>query len=338
MPNNILDQAEIDALLNAAQADNGSSSGDGGEGGFSIRPYAFQPPDLISRAQFRGLFSLHEAFAREMQSSLSLLLRSRVEMRLVSVDQQRFVDFSTSLDQVTNIHMFDAKPLPGTALVDFSMPVIFGILDHQLGGDGTGTLPQRALTAVESAIIEPILKMFFRGLQDAFSSEIPVDIQRIRTETSAEYAHIAPPEAPVVAVCIDVEIGSANGLVNICYPAAMVASVLWEQQAKSSVLEEKAEDPEDLENRKQLLASMLDVPLALPVELGEVQLSTREWLELKLGDVLVLPRRVHEPVTVKVENLPVYYARPGRVANRRCVRILRSVAEGRRNDVNHLIQ
>jgi flagellar motor switch protein FliM len=335
--NNILDQAEIDALLNAAQTEEESAAGGSGTG-ISIRPYAFQPPDLISRTQFRGLFSLHESFVRELQSSLSLLLRSRVEMRLVSVDQQRFVDFATSLDQFTNIHMFDAKPLPGTALVDFSMPVIFGILDHQLGGDGTGKLPQRALTAVETAIIEPILKMFFRGLQDALSAEVPVEIQRLRTETSAEYAHIDAPEAPVVAVCIDVEVGSVNGLINICYPAPMVASVLWEQQSKANVHEEKAEDPEDLENRKIMMTRMMDVPLSLPVVLGELHLSTRDWLALKVGDVLVLPRRLHEPVTVKVEDIPLYHARPGRVGNTRSVRILRSVNEGRKNEVSHLVR
>jgi len=335
--NNILDQAEIDALLNAAQSEGDSPEGGVG-GNISIRPYAFQPPDLISRTQFRGLFSLHEAFARELQSSLSLLLRSRVEMRLVSVDQQRFVDFATSLDPLTNIHMFDAKPLPGTALVDFSMPVIFGILDHQLGGDGTGELPKRTLTAVETAIIEPILKMFFRSLQDALSAEIPVEIQRLRTESNAEYAHITSPEAPIVAVCMDIEIGSVGGLINICYPAPMVASVLWEQQSRANVPVEQAEDPDDLENRKVLMTRMMDIPITLPVVLGELHLSTREWLALKVGDVLVLPRRVHEPVTVKAENLPLYHARPGRVGNTRSVRILRAVNDGRKIEVTHLVR
>jgi flagellar motor switch protein FliM len=324
---NILDQAEIDALLQAAQADEVGEEGDGAESTVSIKPYAFQPPDLISRTQLRGLFAIHESLARETQSSLSLLLRTRVELRLLSVDQQRYVDFATSLDELTNIHMFEATPLPGTALVDFSMPVVFGILDHQLGGDGSAERPERSLTAVETAIIEPIFKLFFRNLEDVLSKEIPVEIQRVRTESNAEYAQITAPEAPVVAVCIDVEIGAVNGLINICYPAPMVASVLWEQQGKPGVQEEQGEDPEAQRNREAILSRLLDVPLNVPVVLGEVRLSAREWLQVREGDVLVLPNRIHEPVMVKAEKRPFYYARPGRVGSQLSVRILRPARE-----------
>jgi flagellar motor switch protein FliM len=83
---------------------------------------------------------------------------------------------------------------------------------------------------------------------------------------------------------------------------------------------------------------MMDIPLSLPVILGELQLSAREWLAIKVGDVLVLPRRVTDPVTVKVEDVPVYYARPGRVGNVRSVRILRSVSDGRQTEVSHLVR
>jgi len=336
--NNILDQAEIDALLNAAQAEEDSDGGgDGSQQTVSIKPYAFQPPDLISRTQFRGLSALHEEFAREMQASLSLLLRTRVELRLLSVDQQRFVDLATSLAELTNIHMFDAKPLTGTGLVDFSMPVIFGVLDHQLGGDGSGELPNRNLTAVEMAIIEPILHMFFRTLQDTLGKEVPVEIQRGRIESNAEYAHIAAPEAPVVAVCLDVEIGAVSGLVHICYPAAMLADVLWEQRGNDGEQEASGEDPEHAENRKLILSAMMDIPIEVPVVLGEAQLSAADWLGVEVGDVLVLPQRVHEPALVKAEGQALFHARPGRIGNTRAVRLLSPVREERPAEITDLI-
>lgn len=338
MSNSILDQAEIDALLNAAQVDDELMTGADLEASLAVRSYVFQTPDLISRTQFRGLFALHESFARDLQSSLSLLLRTRVELHLVSVDQQRFVDFATSLDQLTNIHMFEANPLAGMALVDFSMPVIYGILDHQLGGNGTGTLPKRPLTAVETAIIEPVLRMFFRGLQEALSTQFPIEIQRLRTEANAEYAQITTPEAPVVAACIDVEIGSVNGMINICYPAPMVAEVVGDQQGRTDAAEEEVEDPGQMANRKLLLASLMDVPINVPVVLSQVEMSTADWLDIQPGDILVLPQRVHQPVLVKAEGLPLYHARPGRTGNLRSVRLLRPAAEDRADDVTHLLR
>jgi flagellar motor switch protein FliM len=223
--------------------------------------------------------------------------------------------------------MFEANPLPGTALVDFSMPVVFGILDHQLGGDGSAETPQRPLTAVETAIIEPIFKLFFRSLEDVLSREISVEIQRVRTESSAEYAQLTTPEAPVVAVCIDVEIGAVNGLVNICYPAPMVASKLWEQDGKTGAREEDKDDEKAQLHRDLILSSLLDVPLDVPVVLGEMNISAREWLKVRVGDVLVLPNRVTAPVIVKAEGQPIYRARPGRIGNQLSVRILQSVRE-----------
>jgi flagellar motor switch protein FliM len=280
---------------------------------------------------------MHEDFIRESQSSLSLLLRTRTELKLLSVEQQYYTEFTASLADLTNIHMFDMSPTPGTGLVELSMPVVYAILDRQLGGDGTAEPPARVLTSVEAAILEPILKLFFRNLQDALSKETTVELERRHTESNPKYAHITSPDSPVVVACIEAQVGeSAKGLIHICYPGPTVAGLLREHRSRTTTREVAEGQSIKGQFRKLVLSLLMDVPVTLPVVLGEVELRTEDWLDAKPGDVFILPRRIHEPVRVQAGGQPLYEARPGRVGSHLAVRLLRSTAL-EQSDVNNLL-
>jgi flagellar motor switch protein FliM len=259
MANNILTQDEVDALLNAVDQGELFTEDDAGAAhtpeGHTVSNYSFRRPHLITREQLRGVTNLHDDFAREFQSSLSISLQTAVDIRRVSAEQQQYNEFVFSLSDVTHITLFSMDPLPGKGVLELNLSLVFGIVDLFLGGEGDVESAIRKPTEVELAIIEPVVGRLFACLAEAIGLVLPVDIQPERVESSPEYVQAAPLDAPVVVLAFDVRIGLANGIINLCYPVPMVQSLLRELQGRTGQLDNYYGKVRPVDSRRQMLAA-----------------------------------------------------------------------------------
>ena len=82
----------------------------------------------------RALQSLHEGFARNFGASLSALLRTIVESKLISVDQLTYSEFVYSLEIPTCFNLLRPTPLDGNWILDLSPSILYPIIDRMLGG------------------------------------------------------------------------------------------------------------------------------------------------------------------------------------------------------------
>ena len=106
----ILDQAEVDALLSAVDAGDIAEEDDLAPPQaaapearptratpaapppveLDVRDYDFKRPERVSKDQMRSLKSLHEGFARNMGASLSGFLRTIIEVQVSTIEQLTF--------------------------------------------------------------------------------------------------------------------------------------------------------------------------------------------------------------------------------------------------------
>jgi hypothetical protein len=92
----VLSQTEVESLLSSL--DGGSQKPQGGgpkkePARGSISVYDFKRPERVSKEQMRGFQALHDGFSRELGAALSSMLRSIVEVKLISVDQLTYSEF-----------------------------------------------------------------------------------------------------------------------------------------------------------------------------------------------------------------------------------------------------
>ena len=66
-----------------------------------VVPYDFKRPERVGKEQMRALQTLHEGFSRNFAASLSGLIRSMVDVRLVGVDQMTYSEFVFGLENPT---------------------------------------------------------------------------------------------------------------------------------------------------------------------------------------------------------------------------------------------
>lgn len=311
---NILSQEEVDALLDAVDRGELVAEEEEGEPELTrvVSDYDFRRPSMLTKDQLRGFNTIHEVFAREIQANLSLALRNTVEIKLVSVDQQQYSEFVRSLSDVTHLLVFSVSPLPGLAVMEVNLSLVFGMIDIMLGGGGDIEAALRNLTEVEIAILQPVMETVFQSLTQAWKSVLTVEIDIRSSESNPEYVQAAPPDAPVLTLGFAAKVGLANGLINLCYPLPMIQTLIKEIQGKTGNIDSYYGQAAGESSRDDLMASLREMELETSVCLGSATLRATDLAGLRVGDILVLDRKVTGSMTIRVEGQPLYRGLPGR--------------------------
>jgi len=320
MPN-ILNQDEIDSLLGAMERGEIDKLETQDGKGLRIAEYNFRRPNLITKDQLRNFQAIHENFAREMASSLALFLRSQVEFNLVSTEQQLYSEFIASLSNISHCVVFSAEPLPGAAIVEINLSLVFGFVDMLLGGKGDVETEIRVPTEIEIAILNPIVDRIIERLESSWKSLMDVTLKKERVESAPEYVQAAPTDAPVVVLAFDAKIGLANGIINICYPLPMIQQVNEYLSEAAGKMDSYYGKKADGETRSQVMDALFKVPIPLSVNLGTARVRGRDLMSLRPGDVLMLDCAVSDPTVLSISGRPVFYGRPGRIKDKLYVRL-----------------
>jgi flagellar motor switch protein FliM len=330
---NILSQDEIDDLLGAMER--GELADDDAEETESkkIEYFNFRRPNLIAGDKLRGFNAMHEQLVRKIQGSLTLLMRTNLDVNVASTDQIIYQEFVKSMDSISLIRLFTMDPLPGSAIMEIKLPLAYGVCDMLLGGQGGVETEVRRMTEIEFAILEPFLLGVEEQLEAVWKEVVEVDFKVTRTETDSEMVQTAPSEAPMVVVTMVMKVGQANGIISIAYPLPMVQQLLnsldvknWESDNYYGKLDEK-------NYRLDLMTAVSQLELPLNVDIGKVKLSALDIQTLNEGDVIVLDSKYNELCDITVGGLKFAVGKPGRMGKSLSVKV---VKEDKKSDFKSL--
>ena len=140
------------------------------------------------------------------------------------------------------------------------------------------------------------------------------------TESNPQFTQIVPPSDMVVIVTIQMKVGEIEGMMNICIPYLVLEPIMSKLTTTfwvaSSISKDETEDQVAVIQSK--LAKTL-VPFV--VEVGQVQISIREFLTLGFGDVLQLGTKVKEDFKCRIGKNTKFLCRPGTSGKKMAVQI-----------------
>ncbi|HEX8306270.1 MAG TPA: hypothetical protein VF612_15445, partial [Jatrophihabitans sp.] len=84
--------------------------------------YDFRRPTKLSRDHVRALQMCYETYARRVTTLLTSGLRQLCQVNLVAIEHQSYEEYIATLAPTTILSVLDMGPLPGTALLEFSVP------------------------------------------------------------------------------------------------------------------------------------------------------------------------------------------------------------------------
>lgn len=325
--NEVLSQDEIDQLLTAIstgdiETEDVSSQADQRK----IKIYDFKRPDRFSKDQLRTISIMHDTFARLTTTALSASLRIMVHVHVASVDQLTYEEFTRSIPNPTTLGIINMDPLKGSAVLEIDPAVTFSIIDRLFGGQGEGTKISRELTDIESTVMEGIIVRILGNLREAWSSVIDLRPRLGNIDTNPQFAQIVPPSEMVVLVTLETKIGEVEGMMNFCVPYITIEPIISKLSAQ--YMYSTVRSGATTENLNILKDKLSTIDVNIVAEVGSMNLTVRDILALRQGDVIRLPDvRVGDNMKLKIGDKPKFMCRPGVVGSKAAVQITKKLAE-----------
>ncbi len=301
MSDDILSQEEVDALLKGVtgEPDAADDAAAGAEGG--VQSYNLASQDRIVRGRMPTMEVINERFARNFRLGLFNFTRRTAEISVGPVRLLKYAEFVRNLVVPTNLNMVHVKPLRGTALMIFDPNLVFLVIDNLFGGDGRyhTRVEGRDFTQTEQRIIQNMLGVAMEEMQKAWEPVYPIEFEYIRSEMNTQFANIATPSEVVVVTTFSIELGNAGGDFHVCMPYAMIEPI------RDLLYEGMQGDRMEVDERwvSFLSSQVQSTEVKLVANLSEAQVTVRELLEMKVGDVIALD--IPESITAHVEGVPV---------------------------------
>lgn len=306
----VLSQQQIDELLGNLQSGNTDIKEiEEQTTAQKIKEYDFLSPKKFTREQIRFLQNIFESFARLLSLYLSGQLRISCQAEVLQVEEEEYKEFGNALNDsvlvsVMGLHSSEYNIEDKQILLEMSRPISFSILDKLLGGNGSGYLINRDYTEIELSLLEYLFKQVTGLLKDSWNNYFDVGFSMDSIETNAQMIQFIQPDESVAIVVVEIMLNDLKGNLNICLPASSLEEIFKGFDSKY-VKVNKRDDPKVEKRRKDnILLQLKDTPLTVAAVLGETEVTLKELLELRSGDIIPLDTHVSDgSITVNVEKL-----------------------------------
>ncbi|MEY3638406.1 MAG: Flagellar motor switch protein FliM [Pseudomonadota bacterium] len=271
---------------------------------------------------------INERFIRTFRLGLVEMLRTSPKVNPNQVEIVRFGDYLKGLKAPLSVNVVRMSPLRGNSIVVIDPTVVFSSLDSFFGGfgKGVGNLPPgRLFTPTESRIINMILEVFFKSLQEAWSAVLPVEFELVSSEINPQFAQIADENDLVILTRFEAE-GNQNsqGFIDLVYPYASLKPI--RERLRSRVQSGDGNDESDKQWRVELEEAVDSASLEARVILGSIDSSFGEIKAMKEGDVLFFKKP--ELARLNVNGLPAFDVQVGSIGAQTAVQIERACIPG----------
>lgn len=319
----VLSQEEVDALLRGVTDGEIETEAEYVADDSGIVPYDLTSQERIIRGRMPTLDIINQRFSRLFRNALSSALRKVLDISAVSTDTVKFGEFIKSLPVPASLHIFKIEPLRGFALLVVESKLVFALVDTFFGGVGEAKMKieGRDFTTIEQRMIRKVVHMVLEDLESAWKPVHQVKMSFVRSEVNPQFAAIVPPTDVVVAIMFEVELDQVNGTMTICLPYSTIEPIIAKLRAGFQSDQLEVDQAWIKRLRDRLTAAFVQIR----VEMGAASMSTRDYMALRVGDVVQLENDADSEMIIRVEGIPKFMGMPGVVKGNRAVRVRRVI-------------
>ena len=204
MASETLSQHDIDRLLGG-----GASRGAPRAGApMDVQVYDFRRPARVSKERLRTLEAMYERLVKNLEAWVISRVRGQIEVRLQSVEQFSFGEFTLSLPTPCSSFVFDVGTTGQKGVIDIGPEFGFYVIDRVFGGTGQAAPLTRSLTPIERMAMRTVADRVVQLTEEIWQDHVPMELNVTGFESSPEILQVANREDPVLVA--NVEITAAN--------------------------------------------------------------------------------------------------------------------------------
>ena len=317
-----LSQDEVSALLRGL-ADGEVPAEEATPQSGATREYDLLGEERIVARRFQALDLVRERFVRRLKLSLAGFLGTPPEVEAKPLELIKFSTFRNRLETPANLHLFTMAPLRGQALAVVSSNLAYGLVDRVFGGPGkvpTAGL-RRECSAIEMHTVQRVIAQTLTDFTESLAPLHPIQCAFARSETNPISVAICTPTDQVLLLPFQCDLGTGPTSLSLAIPFAMLEPI----RAKLGEPEAADKGP-DITWMNALQRAVEATEVTMSVELGTTELTTREVLRLKAGDLITIETRPDDPLAVSVEGVWLMTGVPGVSRGNNAVRVIAKAA------------
>lgn len=321
----VLSQNEIDNLLKALNSGELDVEEIKNTPDRQVKNYDFARPAKFSKEHLRTMEIIFEHFGRLLATNLPAYLRKSVNVDIVNSEVVIYSEFSNALSNPVLLGVVGISPLKGNIILEMASNLGFAIVDRLLGGAGNSLDKERDFSEIELTILERIFTICVNLLKEPWQNVVKISPRLERIETNSQFAQIISPSETIAIITINLKLGDVEGLMNICLPFTSLEPVMDKLNTKYwfSTMQEK--DDQTYEDAIESIISKAQIPIK--AVLGTSKISVADFVNLQLGDIIRIDKKVDEELQVYVGNINKFAALPGYSDDKYAIRITEVIRE-----------
>jgi flagellar motor switch protein FliM len=321
MASETLSQLDIDRLLGGGGRGTPRSSA---AQAVDVQVYDWRRPHRVSKERLRTLEAMYERLVKGLEAWLVSRVRGQIEVRLQSVEQFSFGEFTLSLPMPCASFIFDITGTGQRGVIDIGPEFSTYIVDRLFGGEGTGLALTRTLTPIERMAVRSVADKLASLLQEIWTDHVPMDINISGFESSPEILQVVNRDDPVLVANLEISTGVISSLVLLCLPFSVLDKFFTSSgQQRSAMLSTSDAEREATRQRSEAALRVTRVPMTAC--LPDFHLSMRDIAKIEVGSVVPTGIPKDARVILKAGTQERFIGHPGRVAGNLAIRIVDAV-------------
>lgn len=306
MSDEVLTQAEIDALLNGVDDGDVVTEVEEEEDSSDYVLYDLASQDRIVRKRLPTLELINERFARSFRISLFNFLSRSADVSIGGIHIMRYEDFIQSMYMPTSMHIVKVNPLKGLGLFSMEAKLVFKLVDNFFGGEGHNPkVDGRDFTPTELRVTELLMQQVFRDFEEAWQPIYEVGFEVTGTEVNPAMTSIVGPSDAVIVSKFHLEIDNNEGDLSVALPYAMIDPI--KDLLDSAISADN--DEADVRWQQTLRKDVMKAKVDLECSVVEKMMNLRNILDINEGDVI--PVDIPASLVLKANGVPIFDARLG---------------------------
>ncbi len=254
---------------------------------------------------------VHDRFASDLAQQLARATRIEGTVEALPPSHRKCAEVYSELTNPCAIIAVDAVGLHTTGMFVADPILMMHLLDLCIGGTGASesvleVLQERGFSKTEQRLSNHLVRFMGRALAKAWAELAEIELKVLRLESNPRHAIILDPGDAVVVFPVKLTWGEVSGVLRLVLPLSSLRPL--ESRLASTVVDMRKPVASPWQDFMQSHA--METPVELVVELGKTQLTLRQLLDLKKGELIRLDKEPNGPVEVQVEGSTKYIARP----------------------------
>lgn len=320
-----LDQSEIDRILAAqaaeAQGAQAAIFGATERSGGKVEGYDFRHPAFLAEAELRRLRLLHEDFIRYLSARLSLYLRMEAGLKMARLTTMSYAKFTESLPNPTHLSLFKVEPMVGIGILDINPRLALTIADRLLGGRGHSVKEERYLTEIETALLEDVTLIILEEWCAQWKGEQELHPAIIGHENNGRFLQTSPKDAVMLTLALECSFGDCTEQIELGVPYYTIEPVVRRMQARR----QKDTTVAAALKRAEWHKAYEGVRVPVRAEWDAFELSLREVISLRVGDVIEMPREICAETRIVLNNVAKFIGTVGLDTDHVAIQINRKI-------------